>query len=105
MSDVFDSVRVVDEPTAVKLVGVSRDTWDRMRARGETPPITRLSERRIGYRSVDLKSWLDARREKAPPKHQNRARLARAGEKGSDWNSTPFIIARPERTLARSFFT
>ena len=61
MSD-FDSVRVVDEPTAVSLIGVSRDTWDRLRARGEAPPITKLSERRIGYRIIDLREWLDARR-------------------------------------------
>jgi predicted DNA-binding transcriptional regulator AlpA len=66
MSD-FDSVRVVDEPTAILLTGVSPRTWDRMRARGETPPITKLSERRIGYRLVDLKAWLDARRVGAQP--------------------------------------
>jgi predicted DNA-binding transcriptional regulator AlpA len=58
----FDLVRVVDEPTAIMLTGVSPRTWDRMRARGETPPITKLSERRIGYRLIDLKDWLDARR-------------------------------------------
>jgi predicted DNA-binding transcriptional regulator AlpA len=58
----FNSVRVVDEPTAIKLVGVSPRTWDRMRSRGETPPVTQLSARRIGYRVVDLKKWLDARR-------------------------------------------
>jgi hypothetical protein len=33
-----------------------------MRARGETPPITQLSQRRIGYRLADLKAWLDSRR-------------------------------------------
>ena len=58
----FDSVRVVDEPTAIEIVGVSPRTWDRMIARGEAPPKTRLSERRIGYRIADLKAWLDARR-------------------------------------------
>ena len=62
MSDAFDSVRVVDEPTAIGLVGLSRDTWDRLRARGEAPPVTKISERRIGYRLIDLKVWLDARR-------------------------------------------
>jgi predicted DNA-binding transcriptional regulator AlpA len=62
MSDAFDSVRVVDEPTAISLVGLSRDTWDRLRARGEAPPVTKISERRIGYRLIDLKVWLDARR-------------------------------------------
>jgi predicted DNA-binding transcriptional regulator AlpA len=62
MSDALDSVRVVDEATAIMLTGVSPRTWDRLRARGDTPPITKLSERRIGYRIVDLKAWLDARR-------------------------------------------
>ena len=59
----FDQVRVVDEPTAIMLVGVSPRTWDRMRARGDIPPITKLSHRRIGFRIVDLKAWLDARRQ------------------------------------------
>jgi predicted DNA-binding transcriptional regulator AlpA len=58
----LDAVRVVDEPTAAQLCGVSLRTWDRMRARGETPPFTKLSERRIGYRLTDIKDWLDARR-------------------------------------------
>jgi predicted DNA-binding transcriptional regulator AlpA len=62
MSDAFDLVRVVDEQTAIMLTGVSPRTWDRMRARGEAPPATKLSERRIGYRISDLKEWLDARR-------------------------------------------
>jgi predicted DNA-binding transcriptional regulator AlpA len=62
MSDVFESVRVVDRPTAIKLAGLSPRTWDRLEAQGETPPRTQLSERRIGYRLVDLKAWLDARR-------------------------------------------
>jgi predicted DNA-binding transcriptional regulator AlpA len=65
--DAFDSIRVVNELTAAKLAGVSPRTWDRMRARGETPPHTKLSERRIGYRLVDLKAWLDARRVGAQP--------------------------------------
>jgi predicted DNA-binding transcriptional regulator AlpA len=64
--DSLDSVRVLDEPTAARLAGVSPRTWDRMRARGETPPITQISERRIGYRLVDLRDWLDARRVGAP---------------------------------------
>jgi len=63
----LDLIRVVDEPTAIMLIGVSPRTWDRMRARGETPPATRLSARRIGYRIVHLKAWLDARRVGAQP--------------------------------------
>jgi len=62
MLEGLDAVRVIDEPTAAQLCGVSLRTWDRMRARGETPAITRLSECRIGYRLTDIKEWLDARR-------------------------------------------
>ena len=62
MLDDFDCVRVVDEPTAILLTGVSPRTWDRLRARGDIPPITKLSDKRIGYRLIDLKAWLDARR-------------------------------------------
>jgi predicted DNA-binding transcriptional regulator AlpA len=65
MSDGLELVRVLDEQTAIELVGVSPRTWDRMRARGETPPVTKISDRRIGYRVVDLKKWLDGRREGA----------------------------------------
>jgi hypothetical protein len=28
------------------------------------PPVTRLSERRIGYRVIDVIAWLDGRRQK-----------------------------------------
>ena len=63
MSDHLDSVRVVDESTAIMLTGLSPRTWDRLRARGDIPVITKLSERRIGFRIVDIKAWLDARRE------------------------------------------
>jgi predicted DNA-binding transcriptional regulator AlpA len=54
---------VVDQSTAIMLIGVSPRTWDRMRARGEIPPITRLSTGRIGFRVADIQAWLDARRE------------------------------------------
>jgi predicted DNA-binding transcriptional regulator AlpA len=66
-SDPFEAIRVVDEPTAAHLAGVSLRTWDRLRARGDVPPITQLSPGRIGYRLVDLKAWLDARRVGAQP--------------------------------------
>jgi predicted DNA-binding transcriptional regulator AlpA len=63
MSDAFDLVRVVKRRQAPQLAGVSNRTWDRMQARGETPPVVRLSERRIGYRLVDFQKWLESRRE------------------------------------------
>lgn len=62
-TDHLDAIRVVTRAEAQRACSLSPDTWDRMERRGETPPITRLSERRIGYRVVDLREWLDARRE------------------------------------------
>jgi len=58
----FDAIRVVPKPVALKIVNLSERSWDRLNARGETPPKTQLSEHRIGYRVADLKAWLDARR-------------------------------------------
>ncbi len=60
--DPFDDVRVINEKTARELVDLSPRTWDRLRAAGDTPPITKISARRIGYRISDIKKWLDARR-------------------------------------------
>jgi predicted DNA-binding transcriptional regulator AlpA len=64
MSDIdpFSSIRVVPRPKARELCGLSDRTWDRMEARGETPPKTDLSPGRVGYRVVDIEKWLDARR-------------------------------------------
>ena len=61
--DFLESVRVIKKTEAQRLTGVSPDTWDRMEARGDAPPRTRISERRFGYRLADLREWLDARRE------------------------------------------
>jgi hypothetical protein len=63
----YESVRVVDKPTAWRLANLSQRTWERLEKRGETPPKTRLSKGRIGYRLIDLKAWLDARRVSAAP--------------------------------------
>ena len=63
-ADHLESIRVVSKPEAQRVCNLSPDTWDRMERRGETPPVTRLSERRIGYRVFDLRIWLDGRREK-----------------------------------------
>jgi predicted DNA-binding transcriptional regulator AlpA len=63
-SDPLRSVRVLTKRQAFTNAGVSEDTWDRLEAKGDTPPKTRLSERRIGYRQLDFEAWLDARRER-----------------------------------------
>lgn len=58
-------LKVTSEREAAELVGIAPMTWTRMRARGQGPPVTRLSPRRIGYRLCDLLAWLEARREPA----------------------------------------
>jgi predicted DNA-binding transcriptional regulator AlpA len=58
----FDSVRVISRPDTIRLTGLAPRTFDRIEAKGEGPPKTQLSERRIGYRLIDIKEWLDARR-------------------------------------------
>ena len=63
--DLEDSLRVISRVEAQRLSSVSPDTWLRLEKRGETPPLTRLSDRRVGYRLADLRQWLDARRESA----------------------------------------
>jgi predicted DNA-binding transcriptional regulator AlpA len=65
MSEELESIRVLTRSQTLKVVGLSDRTWDRLEARGETPPKTRISECRIGYRLIDIKSWLDRRREVA----------------------------------------
>jgi predicted DNA-binding transcriptional regulator AlpA len=60
---VSDELKVYTKKEAQKLLGLSGRTWDRLDALGETPPKTRLSPNRIGYRASDIAAWLDARRE------------------------------------------
>lgn len=62
MSTELKSVRVLSKSETKKLVGISDRTWDRMEARGDTPRVTQISERRVGYRVIDIEAWLDARR-------------------------------------------
>jgi predicted DNA-binding transcriptional regulator AlpA len=56
-------LKVYTKKETQKLLGLSGRTWDRLEALGETPPKTRLSPNRIGYRAPDIAGWLDARRE------------------------------------------
>jgi predicted DNA-binding transcriptional regulator AlpA len=63
VDDDLNSIRVLSEPETYRAVGLSDRTWERLKAIGDTPPKTRLSEGRIGYRLSDIKKWLDARRE------------------------------------------
>jgi predicted DNA-binding transcriptional regulator AlpA len=59
----LDELKVYTKRETQKLIGLSGRTWDRLEARGETPPKTHLSPNRIGYRVSDIREWLDRRRE------------------------------------------
>lgn len=56
-------VRVLNEPETAEALGLSQRTFDRLKAAGDVPVKTRLSEGRIGYRVCDIAKWLDKRRE------------------------------------------
>jgi predicted DNA-binding transcriptional regulator AlpA len=56
-------VRVLSEPETVDALGLSQRTFDRLKAVGDIPAKTRLSEGRVGYRVCDVAEWLDRRRE------------------------------------------
>jgi predicted DNA-binding transcriptional regulator AlpA len=63
VADDLDAIRVLNRSDTIRMVGLSDRTWDRLEAAGDTPPKTRISQGRIGYRVSDLKEWLDRRRE------------------------------------------
>ena len=62
VDDDLNSIRVLSEPETYRAVGLSDRTWERLKAIGDVPPKTRLSEGRVGYRVCDIKEWLDKRR-------------------------------------------
>jgi predicted DNA-binding transcriptional regulator AlpA len=57
----LDVLRILSEPAAAYLLGVSPDTLKRMAVRGEGPPRIKLSPRRVGYRLADCLQFLKAR--------------------------------------------
>jgi predicted DNA-binding transcriptional regulator AlpA len=59
----LDSIRVLTEHETIRAIGVSDRTWDRLKAIGDVPHKTRLSQGRVGYRVADIKVWLNGRRE------------------------------------------
>jgi predicted DNA-binding transcriptional regulator AlpA len=63
MDQDLDIVRVLNRAETIRMVGLSDRTWDRLEAAGDTPPKTRISQGRIGYRVADIRDWLDRRRE------------------------------------------
>ena len=60
----LDSIRVLTERETIRAIGISDRTWDRLKAIGDVPLKTRLSQGRVGYRVADIKVWLDGRRER-----------------------------------------
>jgi predicted DNA-binding transcriptional regulator AlpA len=64
----LNNICVLTTTQAARFLGVSPDTLKRMRRKGLGPPRTQISERRIGYRLSDLKSWLDQRLETSSPR-------------------------------------
>ena len=52
----LDSIRVLSEPETIRALGVSDRTFDRLKAIGDVPQKTRLSQGRVGYRVCDIKA-------------------------------------------------
>ena len=52
---------IVSLHEAAESLSISVATLRRAIARGDGPPVVRLSQRRVGIRCSDLRSWLDAR--------------------------------------------
>ena len=63
MTDGLNAIRVLTETELCRALGISNKTFERMRYRGDVPPKTQLSDRRVGYRVVDVEEWLNHRRE------------------------------------------
>lgn len=52
---------IVTESEAAHMLRLSPRTMQRLRADGAGPPIVHLTERRVGYRIIDLNDWAAAR--------------------------------------------
>jgi predicted DNA-binding transcriptional regulator AlpA len=63
MAEGLNTIRVLSETELRQMLGISERTFDRMRYRGDIPPKTQISERRVGYRLCDVEEWLDQRRQ------------------------------------------
>lgn len=83
--DPLDLIRCVSDRQLHEALGVSNRTGDRMKAIGDWPDATQLSERRVGYRLTDICAWLDKRRKPSGESQTAPARGAvrSAGRNGS----------------------
>ena len=50
MAEGLNAIRVLTETELCRTLGISNKTFERMRYRGDVPPKTQLSDRRVGYR-------------------------------------------------------
>jgi predicted DNA-binding transcriptional regulator AlpA len=55
----LDSVRIIRNKEMPSVIGMSPRQWKRLKRLGDCPPEIRLSERVLGYRLSDVKTWLD----------------------------------------------
>jgi predicted DNA-binding transcriptional regulator AlpA len=62
-SSIFPDDCIISEKEAAKVSGLSVATFRRLEYAGKGPAVTRLSERRKGYRLDKLRAWLDAHTE------------------------------------------
>jgi hypothetical protein len=63
MSDLPNNdLQIISDVDMPRLLDVSEKTWETMKKRGDRPPVTQLSERRIGYRRDHVRTWLDGKR-------------------------------------------
>jgi predicted DNA-binding transcriptional regulator AlpA len=62
MAEGLNAIRILSETELRQMLGISERTFDRMRYRGDVPPKTQISERRVGYRLRDVEQWLDRRK-------------------------------------------
>ena len=58
----FHPDQLLPDVLLAALMSTSVDTLQRLRAKGEGPPRTRISERRYGTRVRDYQEWLDSKR-------------------------------------------
>jgi hypothetical protein len=57
----FHPDQLLPDVLLAALMSTSVDTLQRLRAKGEGPPRTRISERRYGTRVRDYQEWLDSK--------------------------------------------
>lgn len=63
--DATNNDRVVSQPEAAQLMGVSTRTLERLVEVGEAPPRILLTGRRVAYWRNDVLAWLRARTSKS----------------------------------------